>query len=1158
MRRAFVINSVLHSLLPPDAMIDKLALSAALRSPKTKKYGLRAIVSFVVIGILGFLVLPPLVKSLLIDRLGEALHRPVSVVSLSINPFALSLQIDGVAVQEKGGGETVASFDSLYVNLESSSLLRGGPVISEIRLNGPRFKIVRLADRRYNFSDLIDEVLAKPVSPTPTPTSPFSLNNIQLSGGSVDFDDRLADEKHVLSDINLTLPFISSLAYATESFVEPAFSAKLNAASLAMKGKSKPFAESLESELILDLENLQLAKYLDYVPFHLPINVVSGTLDGDLKLLFRQQKDRPSTLSLSGTAALKDLLVKESSDAPLISLKRLDLQLGTLDLLNQKFVIDRVAIDSPVIHAQVGRQGTINWLDLLAKTQPSDHSAVPAGGKPVTPGPAPDWSVAEAKISGGVLHWFDESANKSIRASIEGFELDLKKLDSKSSQSAEFDVAWRVNAGERLKVEAVAVKDGRFNLAKRELLLGDVSVRGTRMLIARAADGAIDWLKPPTLRAVQSARKEAVNEGKSPWKLVVGKCRGEDIAVRFEDKAVSPMAVNIVEGLGVEIDNLSLEPGQISKVASRFKLNGKGAIEIAGNVKLIPLEADLKLDIKTVELMPLQPYFTEKLNIAVTRGQVTLDGGLQLRQGVSTADGLAGGFSGRATIGDFNAVDKINSADFLRWKSLYFGNVDLRLNPNSVSIDEVALADFFARIIVSPEGKLNLLQIVRKDDQAVPVSIVPSQPAEPSSVAAVESGDGKAVVPLVVAAKPPPPVKIGKITLQGGSVNFSDNFVKPNYSARLKQIGGRITGLSSAADSIASLELRGNYDNVAPLNVTGKLNPLAAKSYLDLQAEIKGIEMTTLSTYAAKYAGYSIEKGKLSLFVKYKIENNQLEAENRVFIDQLTFGEAVESPSATKLPVLLAVSLLKNRNGEIDINLPISGSLDDPQFSIGGLVARVVGNLFVNALTSPFRLLASLFSGGSGGEELSFIEFEYGRAALSPPSQKRLENLAKALIDRPALKLEIDGRVDLERDREGLKHARMQRKVKSVKREDMLKKGVEVASVNDIEVSAQEYPALLERVYRDEKFPKPRNLIGMVKSLPVEEMEKLMLTNSVVTEDDLLTLGDRRAKAARDWLITHEVSTDRMFLLPSKLGEVDGKSDSGEKGTASRVEFSLK
>jgi len=1130
-------------------MIDKTAITTAIRSPKTKKYGLRILAAFLVVGILGFFVLPPIVKSVLLDKLGEALHRPLSVQHISINPYTLTLQLDGVAVQEKGGGDVVAGFDRLFINLESSSLFRGGPVISEARLEGPRLKIVRLADKRYNFSDLIDEFLAKPESDTPTP--PFSLNNIQISGGSIEFDDIPVDEKHLLSDINLTLPFVSSQAYATEIFVEPAFSAKLNGASIVMKGKSKPFAESHESELVLDLDKLQVAKYLDYDPLHLPIKVVSGALDGDLKIVFRQQKDVPSTLGLSGTVVLKDLVVNESSDAPLVSVKQLDLALGATDLLNRKFVVDRIAIDSPVIHARVSRQGTVNWLDLLPKTPAADKSAAPAGGKAESPAPPLEWSIVDAKISGGAMHWLDESGGKSVRASVEGFDLDLRKLDSKGAVPAEFDVAWRVSAQEWLKVDAISLKEGRLNLAKHEVLLGDLSVRGTRMLVRRAADGSLDWLKPPTLRTVEGvqkdAQKTAQKKEETPWKVKLVKYHGEDLGVRFEDKTMSPVAVNVIAGLAVDIDNLSLEPGQTSKVAVRFKLNDNGTVEVGGNVKLLPLDADLKLDVKTVELLPLQPYFTEQLNVAVTRGQVTLDGGLQLRQG---SEGLAGGFAGKATIGDFNAVDKINSADFLRWKSLYFGNVDLRLNPDSVSVGEVALADFFARIIVSPAGKLNLLQIVRKNE--------PPETASTPPAPEVKSAGGKAVAPLA-AAKPPItaklPVKIGKVTLQGGTVNFTDNFVKPNYSARLRQVGGRISGLSSAPDSIANLELRGSYDNVAPLNVTAKINPLAAKPYLDLQADIKGIEMTSLSPYAQKYAGYAIDKGKLSLFVKYKIENNQLAAENRIFLDQLTFGERFESPDATKLPVTLAVSLLKNRRGEIDVNLPISGSLDDPEFSMGGLVIKVIVNLFVKAVTSPFALLGSLFG---GGEELSYVEFEYGRAALAPAALTRLENLAKALADRPALKLEIDGRVDVEHDPEGLKSARIDRKVKALKREEMTKAGVESSSLEEIEVGAKEYPVLLERVYRAEKFPKPRNLVGMVKTLPVEEMEKLILTNSAVDEDDLRALGDRRAKAVRDWLVDHAVPVERIFLLPTRLGEAGAKPGASEKAKGSRADFSLK
>ena len=401
------------------------------------------------------------------------------------------------------------------------------------------------------------------------------------------------------------------------------------------------------------------------------------------------------------------------------------------------------------------------------------------------------------------------------------------------------------------------------------------------------------------------------------------------------------------------------------------------------------------------------------------------------------------------------------------------------------------------------------------------------------------------------------PVKIGKITLQGGAVRFTDNFVKPNYTANLRKIGGSVTGLSTEPGSVADLALRGSYDDVAPLSLTAKINPLSAKPYLDLQAEVKGIEMTSFSTYSGKYAGYAIDKGKLSVFVKYKIENDQLNAENRVFLDQLTFGDQVESPDATKLPVKLAIALLQNSKGEIDVNLPISGSLNDPQFSIGGLVIKVIVNLLVKAVTSPFALIGSMFG---GGEELSNVEFAAGYATFDAEAQKRLENLSKALIDRPALKLEIEGRIDPENDPEGLKHARMERKVRAAKREDMTKAGIEVESLASVQLSDEEYPGLLERVYRAEKFPKPRNMVGMVKTLPVEEMEKLILANSTVDEEDLLNLGDRRAKAVRDWLIEHQVESERIFLRPTQPATSEAKPDATQKNKAkaARADFSLR
>ncbi len=1123
--------------------IDKEKILTAWHHRKTRQYVLVTLAAFLLVGVLGFFAAPPLVKSLLVEKLAAILHRPVTIKSVSINPYALSVTVDGLAIAERDGSQEFVSFDSLYLNLESTSLFQGGPVFSEVRLVNPKISLVRFPDRRYNFSDLVDEFVAKPKSNDPTPL--FSVNNIQLTGGTIAFDDRPAGGKHVVDDISLGLPFISNMGHATETFIEPAFAARIDGAPLAVKGRSKPFSESHESELAINLDAVQLAKYHEYIPLQLPIKVVSGALDGDLKVVFHQEANKPPLLSVSGQTTLTGLLVNESSGAPLVSVKRLDLVLGASDLLTSKLVVDHVVVDTPEIRARIGKDGGLNWQDLLAKVL-GDAAAPVASAA----GPPIEWSIGEAKVVAGALRWVDESRGKPMQGNVEDFTLQLRNLDSKGAKDAAFDLSWRVDAQEWMKVESFAIKGGRANLARREVSIDELAVRGTRMLIRRGADGSIESLRPPTLRFTQAAGKA---EGPA-WKVVVAKYRGTDIGVRFEDNAVSPPATQVVSDFNAEIDNISTDPGQTTKLATRFQFNDKGRCEFAGSVKLVPLEADIKFDLKGIELLPLQPYFAGRLNIAVTRGQLALGGDLEIRSGKGGSSlappGLAGRFKGAATIGDFAAVEKFNDADFLRWKSLHFGQVDLRLNEDSLAVGEVALSDFFARAIINPEGKLNLLQMVHHETSKA------STPAAAEPVKPAAAGAGKAVAP-VAAAKPPPfPIRVDRVTLQAGSVNFTDNFIKPNYSARLRQIGGRVSGLSTVEGSIADVELRGSYDDVAPLTLTARVNPFSQQPYLDLQADVKGLDMSPFSPYSGKYAGYAIEKGKLSLFVKYKIENRLLTAENRIFLDQLTFGEPVESPDATKLPVNLALALLKNRRGEIDINLPISGSLDDPQFSVGGLILKVIGNLFVKAVSAPFALLGSLFGGGGG--DMSAIEFDYGRTAFSAAAEKSLENLAKALDDRPALKLEIEGHVDSERDREALKQVSIERKVRAQKRDQLTKNGVERSAGEAIEVSAAEYPALLERVYAAEKFPKPRNIVGLAKSLPVAEMEKLIMTNTTIDDDDLRGLGDRRARVVRDWLLAHAVEAERIFLLPSKVEAMEGKPENDAKGKSSRVDFSLK
>jgi outer membrane protein OmpA-like peptidoglycan-associated protein len=298
--------------------------------------------------------------------------------------------------------------------------------------------------------------------------------------------------------------------------------------------------------------------------------------------------------------------------------------------------------------------------------------------------------------------------------------------------------------------------------------------------------------------------------------------------------------------------------------------------------------------------------------------------------------------------------------------------------------------------------------------------------------------------------------------------------------------------------------------------------------------------------------GYTIQKGKLSLDLQYLIVKQKLESENRVFLDQLTLGDQVESPEATKLPVKLAIALLKNRKGEIKLNLPVTGNVDDPQFSVGGVILKILKNILVKAATSPFALLGAILG---GGEEISFLEFEYGSSAIPPTGEKKLSQLSKVLYERPSLKMEIEGHADIEQDKEELRNIFFHRKVKAQKLKDIVKQGNSAITVDEVVVGPEEYPKYLKRAYKREKFPKPRNFLGIAKSLPVPEMEKLMFTHIEVTTDDLRLLALQRAQSVQDYLLkTGKVEANRLFLIePNTLQP--GKK---EKGKDSRVNFRIK
>jgi hypothetical protein len=554
-----------------------------------------------------------------------------------------------------------------------------------------------------------------------------------------------------------------------------------------------------------------------------------------------------------------------------------------------------------------------------------------------------------------------------------------------------------------------------------------------------------------------------------------------------------------------------------------------------------PLEADLHVKTTRLDVVPLQALVTVPLNVRVTHALLSADGRMRYRE--QRPQPLMS-YRGELTLGRVRVLDKLSNDDFLRWHALSASGLDMRLGAGTphVAVAGLALSEFYARVIINPSGRLNLQDVV-SGPAATPVSVTraqrtPTAPAQPAPTAPTA---------------PPADIHIGGITLARGQLNYTDNFIKPNYSANVTQLDGRIGAFgTTAGNPPATLTLQGQLDDNAPINIDGSINPLAPMAFLDVKAKATGVELTHLSPYSGKYAGYPITSGRLTVDVNYLLDQGKLTADNHFFIEQLTFGDRIDGAGISHLPVKLAVALLKNAQGQIDLHIPVSGSLDDPQFSVGSLVWRAFANLIGRAVTSPFRLLASL--GGGHQPDLGYVEFAPGSSVLDATAQSRLSQLVQLLADKPALNLDITGRIDPEFDENGLRRVMVddlvqQEMLADSKSDDRAGNGVNASAA---QLGPDIYYRYLRRAYKHAKFPKPRNLIGLAKSPPPEDMKKLLETHMPVDQAALRQLAERRANAVRQWL-QGKVDAKRVSVAAPQL-DAKGIDD---KGKTTRADFGL-
>jgi len=1204
-------------------MVNKLAgIYEKKIRPRVKKIVIGLVIFFALFTLVGFFVLPPVMKSVLIKELSKNLHREVTLNQIRINPYTLSVTARGLTIKDRASGETFVSFDELFLNLESLSIIRMAPVLKELRITRPYVRITRNQDLSYNFSDLLEE--NKP-APEKTKSKPlrFDLNNISIQDGSIDFLDEPENTKHTVRDLKIGVPFLSNIPSYVQRFVEPHFSARIDDALYTIQGQTKPFADSRETSVDVAIKGFNIPYYLAYIPMKMKFRLVSASMDTDVKISFIETKGRDPALTVTGNVSLKNMAVDDEKNKPLFRLPLLDISIAPSEPLLRTVHLSKVSITSPEFDIQRDEKGVLNTQLFLYEKGKERIAA-----RKTEEAPPLSLEIDAIVLSGGKISFTDLSRSKPFKTIFDPIDLKIDHFNNGKDKKSAYALSLKTEANETIKdegdfsveplwsegvvaVSSVSLKkygpyykdailfdieDGRIDLAtryryagggkepeislsgmsvtlrdlrlrkpgeqrdfvkipnfsinetdvdltKREIGVGRFSTEKGELLVKRLRNGDVNLLtltplpSTPKEPAGKPNTRETPGESEKQWLVTLKQMLIDKYIVRFEDETTPSPVVLSAQNVRLKGENISTAKRSKGKLDLSFLLNGKGAVSTAGSISTEPLSADLKIGLRGIDVAPFQPYFADQVNLTVTGGAVSTAGSLSFASAEREKIKLA--YKGEASVGNFSCIDKLSGEDLLKFESLALTGLNVGYTPLSIDIKGISLTNFYALVAVNPQGTINLQEVLAPEGSKTRTA---ASAARTISTAAPPKGK-----------EPPTSTRIDQVTLQQGRIDFTDKSVKPEFSARVSEMGGRVSGLSAELNTTADVELRAKLNDYAPIEITGKINPLREDLFVDLKARIRDLDLSPATPYSGKYAGYTIEKGKFSGDFNYSIVKGKLDSQNNISIDQFTFGEKVDSPQATSLPVKLAVALLKDRKGEIKLDLPVTGSLNDPKFSVWGVIVHIITNLITKAATSPFALLGAVF--GGSGEELSYVEFDYGSTIITEPNMKKLDTVSKALYDRPFLKLDIEGHVDMEKDREGLKQLRFIRKLKVQKLNEMVKKGQAALPVDEVKIEPSEYEKYLKMAYKEEKFPKPRNFIGMAKDIPAPEMEKLMLTHTPVDEGDLRALASERAMKVRDAILkSGHVEPERVFILePKSLAA--GKKD---KIRASRVDLTLK
>ncbi|HET9952372.1 MAG TPA: DUF748 domain-containing protein [Candidatus Eisenbacteria bacterium] len=908
---------------------------------------------------------------------------------------------------------------------------------------------------------------------------------------------------------------------------------------------------------------------------------------------------RVNPFALSVT--LRNFRMPDERGGTAIGFERLYLRFNLFSPFFGAWTLDELRIEKPTVNAAILPDRTLNLLNLL-RVKPA---VAPPGGKPPKP---PALLVRHLTITDGTVSYQDDSRQPPFQKALIPVRIELRDFTTRQDRKNAYSLDARTDRGEtlawngrftlqpfrsegRLQIGALqcltvedflggvapyqftrgaidfgaeydvdaATTPARFALSRMNVAIHDLGMTdratGEEAVAAgliEAKDGAVRsdsmaadlgtvrvdslrvrvWMDSSgttNLQRWSQARSEARADTASPWATRLALATIERAEVEFQDRRLSPPALLEFHQLKAELKSYDSAPGTKVPLSAACSTGTGGRAVVSGALVPSTGAIDLALDVAGFDLRQLQPFVSAFAKLGLSRG--TLDAKGRLLWNSFGASGPMLRFTGDLVSSQFRSVDPKVRQDFLRWRRLEIKALEYDQAPGRVAVREVVATNPYIRFIVAPDLTTSIQAIAVPPD-SVPPAFRPKPGAQDTI-----------------------PMNIHLVRVVDGSMDYADLSLTPNFATGIHGMNGTISELSSAEAAHAVMDIAGKVDEQAPVTFSGTINPLNGRGVTDLTARFENIELTTFTPYSGKFMGYEISRGKLDLDLHYFIQDRKLRAENRILIRQLTLGRKVDSPDATSLPVKFAIALLKNKNGDIDLNLPVHGDLDDPKFSVVPIVMKVLVNVIVKAVTSPFKLFGAIF-GGDDEEVAPAIHFPYGSAALDTTEVKKLDAIHQGLADRPGLRLEIEQCGQRERDSLAMLDVRYRRALAEAGRSS---RPIDTPPPAMIAAAAlrptagltpSEYARALSSAYVAEfgKLPPIEKLEGKRAKDPTTDqaliaaedrrlarMEGRVRAGILVAPDDVGGLAVERARSIQRYLLRDStILADRLFIVAPK------------------------